>query len=115
GRDERDYTTSPTPAMLQELDTTLSAGDNIAVTLWMPHWAFNAYDINPLDDPQEALGQEEHMTTYAHNEFSDNQPEVFVWLADFKIDTDTLQDLDEDLFVEDVVQSDYRDVVWAWM
>ena len=115
GLDDWDFTTSSTPAMLQELDTTLSAGDNIAVTLWMPHWAFNAYDIKPLDDPQEALGQEEHMTTYAHNEFSDNQPEVFDWLADFKIDTDTLQDLEEDLFVEDVDQSDYPDVVRDWM
>src|SRR5690625_1138828 len=101
--------------MLQALDTTLAAGDNIAVTLWMPHWAFNAYEIKPLDDPQEALGQEVHMTTYAHNEFSHNQPELFDWLVDLKIDTDTLSDLEEDLFVEDVDQSDYPDVVRDWM
>src|SRR5699024_826584 len=110
GLDDWDFTTSSTPAMLQELDSTLSASDNIADTLWMPHWAFNAYDIKPLDDPQEALGQEEHMTTYAHNEFSDNHPEVFDWLADFKIDTDTLQDLEEDLLVDGGYQSDYTTV-----
>ncbi|MDN5703867.1 MAG: glycine betaine ABC transporter substrate-binding protein [Yaniella sp.] len=115
GLEDWEFTTSSTPAMLQELDTSLAAGDNIAVTLWMPHWAFNSYDIKPLDDPQEALGQKENMTTFAHSEFSDTQPEVFNWLADFKIDTETLQDLEEDLFVAEVDQDDYPNTVRDWM
>lgn len=115
GLDDWDFSTSSTPAMLQELETATDAGENIAVTLWMPHWAFETYPIKPLEDPQEALGQEENMTTYARAGFSEDQPEVFEWLADFEIDTDTLQSLEEAMFMEEVDQGDYPEVVREWM
>lgn len=110
-----DFSTSSTPAMLQELETATNAGENIAVTLWTPHWAFETYPIKPLEDPQEALGQEENMTTYARAGFSDDHPEVFEWLADFEIDTETLQSLEEPLFIEDADQNEYPEVVREWI
>jgi glycine betaine/proline transport system substrate-binding protein len=115
GLEDWEFTTSSTPAMLQEVDTATSNGDNIVVTLWRPHWAFSAYDIKPLEDPQEALGQEENMTIYARGGFSDDRPDVYEWLSNFEIDTDTLQDLEEVMFVEEVTQDEYPEVVREWM
>lgn len=115
GLEDWDFKTSSTPAMLQEIDTATSNGDNIVVTLWRPHWAFSAYDIKALEDPLEALGQEENMTIYARAGFSEDQPEVFDWLANFEIDTETLQDLEEVMFVGDVSQDQYPTVVRGWM
>ena len=115
GLEDWEFNTSSTPAMLQEVDTATNAGDNIAVTLWRPHWAFSAYDIKPLEDPKEALGQEENMTIYARGGFSDDQPEVAEWLSSFEIDTDTLQDLEEVMFVEEVAQDEYPEVIREWM
>ena len=115
GLEDWEFTTSSTPAMLQEVDTATSAGENIAFTLWRPHWAFSAYDIKALEDPEEALGQEENMTIYARNGFSDDHPEVYEWLSNFEFETDLLQDLEEDMFVEEVSQDDYPEVVREWM
>lgn len=110
-----EFTTSSTEEMLEAVDTATEAGDNIAVTLWIPHWAFETYDIKALDDPLEALGQEESMTIYAREGFTDDQPEIYQWLESFEMDTETLIDLEEDLFVEDVAQEDYPEVVRSWM
>lgn len=115
GLEDWEFTTSSTPAMLQEVETATNNGDYIAVTLWRPHWAFSAYDIKPLEDPKEALGQEENMTIYARNGFSEDQPEVYEWLSNFEIDTETLQDLEEVMFVEEVSQDQYPEVIREWM
>src|SRR5690625_4006583 len=115
GLEDWDFTPSSTPAMLQEVDTATSNGDNIAVTLWRPHWAFSEYDIKALEDPKEALGQEENMTIYAREGFSEDQPEVYEWLSNFEIDTERLQDLEQDLFVEEVEQDQYPTVIREWI
>ena len=115
GLEDWDFRTSSTPAMLQEVATATENGDPIAVTLWRPHWAFNTYDIKALEDPQEALGQEENMTIYARAGFSEDQPEIFEWLSDFEIDTERLQDLEVVLFEGEVEQDQYEEVIRAWM
>lgn len=115
GLEDWEFNTSSTPAMLQEVSTATEAGENIAVTLWMPHWAFNSFPIKPLEDPEEALGQEENMTIYARNGFSEDQPEVHEWLSDFEIETETLQDLEVVLFEDEVEQDQYPEVIREWM
>ena len=55
------------------------------------------------------------MTIYARNGFSEDQPEVFEWLSNFEIDTETLQDLEEVMFVEEVSQDQYPEVIREWM
>jgi glycine betaine/proline transport system substrate-binding protein len=51
---------SSTPAMLAELKKATDAGQNIAVTLWRPHWAYNAFPVKDLADPKGLLGDAEH-------------------------------------------------------
>src|SRR5690606_20611667 len=59
GLEGMDFITSSTPAMLAELQTKLDAGENVAVTLWRPHWAYDAFDIKDLEDPEGTLGAAE--------------------------------------------------------
>lgn len=43
GLEDMEFVVSSTPAMLAELKGATDAGENIAVTLWRPHWAYDAY------------------------------------------------------------------------
>ncbi len=110
-----DYVTSSTPAMLAELDTKLAAGENVAVTLWRPHWAYDAYDIKDLADPEGTLGDAESIHTFTRTGFDTDFPEVSTWLADFRMDSDVLFSLENAMYNTDQQVSDYTDIVRAWM
>lgn len=110
-----DYITSSTPAMLAELDTKLAAGENVAVTLWRPHWAYDAYDIKDLADPEGTLGDAESIHTFTRTGFDTDFPEVNEWLSGFRMDSDTLFSLENAMYNTDQQVSDYTDIVRAWM
>ncbi|APZ35538.1 glycine/betaine ABC transporter substrate-binding protein [Microbacterium aurum] len=110
-----DYITSSTPAMLAELDTKLAAGENVAVTLWRPHWAYDAYDIKDLADPEGTLGDAESIHTFTRTGFDTDFPEVNTWLTDFRMDSDVLFSLENAMYNTDEQVSDYTDIVRAWM
>jgi len=116
GLDKMDFITSSTPAMLAELQSKLDAGENVAVTLWRPHWAYDAFDIKDLADPKESLGAAESIHTIASTELEKKAPEVFAWLSDFTMDSDVLFSLENAMYnsgQEDV--SDYTDIVNTWI
>lgn len=110
-----DYITSSTPAMLAELDTKLAAGENVAVTLWRPHWAYDAYDIKDLADPEGTLGDAESIHTFTRTGFDTDFPEVNEWLSGFRMDSDVLFSLENAMYNTDQQVSDYTDIVRAWM
>src|SRR5690606_18074286 len=76
GLEGMEFITSSTPAMLAELQKALDAGDNVAVTLWRPHWAYDAFDIKDLEDPEGTLGDAESIHTVTRTGFADDFPEV---------------------------------------
>lgn len=115
GLDGFDYITSSTPAMLAELDSKLAAGENVAVTLWRPHWAYDAYDIKDLADPEGTLGDAESIHTFTRTGFDTDFPEVNEWLSGFRMDSDTLFSLENAMYNTDQQVSDYTDIVRAWM
>lgn len=82
-----------TPAMLAELDRATRAQEPIVVTLWRPHWAYAAFNMKDLADPQGALGEAEEMAVIARKGFSAEQPEVAKWLTDFKLSDDQIAGL----------------------
>ena len=114
GLDAFDHVTSSTPAMLTELDTATSAGENILVTLWRPHWAYDAFPIKDLEDPKGLLGEAEGIHSYASTSFEEEFPEVFGWLSDFTMDSDTLYSLENAMF-NGQDTDDYAPLVAAWM
>ncbi|WP_281652819.1 glycine betaine ABC transporter substrate-binding protein [Microbacterium aurum] len=115
GLDGFDYITSSTPAMLAELDSKLAAGENVAVTLWRPHWAYDAYGIKDLADPEGTLGDAESIHTFTRTGFDTDFPEVNEWLSGFRMDSDTLFSLENAMYNTDQQVSDYTDIVRAWM
>ena len=93
GLEDMEYLTSSTPAMLSELKSATEAGENVAVTLWRPHWAYDAFPIKDLEDPEGTLGAAEGIYSYASSTFEEDFPTLAGWLKDFKMDSETLYSL----------------------
>lgn len=105
---------SSTPAMLAELKKATDAGQNIAVTLWRPHWAYNAFPIKDLADPKGLLGSAESIHSVASTSFATDHPEVHGWISNFSMPTDTLASLEDVMFNQNS-GDDYAPVVKQWI
>ena len=114
GLEDLDFRTSSTPAMLTELERALAAGENIAVTLWEPHWAYSSYDIKNLDDPKGAMGEAENIMTFARPGFTEAHPEAAAWLEDFEMDLETISSLQAALFL-DYDGTEYAEPTAEWV
>ncbi|MGV8884757.1 MAG: glycine betaine ABC transporter substrate-binding protein [Microbacteriaceae bacterium] len=114
GLEKMDYLTSSTAAMLTELTAATDAGENIVVTLWEPHWAYGAFPIRNLEDPEGALGGTEGLHTFSRMGFDDDHAEVSEWMSDFEMDLDKLYSLENLLFVENDT-NDYGPLVKQWI
>jgi len=115
GLDDWDFSTSSTPAMLSELKAALDAGENIAVTLWHPHWAYEAFDIKDLDDPKGSLGAAEGIHSYGSTDFEEKFPAFAEWLAAFEMDTETLGSLQNEMYNSGAESSEYEQIVADWI
>lgn len=114
GLEDMDYLTSSTPAMLAELTAATDAGENIAVTLWRPHWAYDAFPIKDLEDTEGALGDAEGIHSFGGKSFEENFPTLSGWLKDFTMDSDTLYSLENAMF-NGSETDDYAPVVEQWI
>ncbi|MBT0771576.1 glycine betaine ABC transporter substrate-binding protein [Kineosporia sp. J2-2] len=93
GLDDWTLVEGSTSAMLAELQKSITRKENVAVTLWTPHWAFGKYPIKNLDDPDGAWGEADQLTTVATKGFSEANPEVAGWLKNYSIEDDVLATL----------------------
>ncbi|MGO3226091.1 MAG: glycine betaine ABC transporter substrate-binding protein [Agrococcus casei] len=114
GLEDMDYTISSTPAMLAELQSATDNGENIVVTLWRPHWAYDAFPIKDLEDPEGALGDAEGIHAVGSNNFETNFPEVNEWLTNFEMSSDLLYSLENVMFNE-YDGDDYGPIVEQWI
>lgn len=94
GLEGMEFKISSTAAMLAELDSAMSEGRNIVVTLWSPHWAYGAYDIRDLEDPEGAYGATEEILSFSRTGFSDDHAEVTAMLEDFELSDEELSDVE---------------------
>lgn len=115
GLEEMEYITSSTPAMLSELQTKLDADENVAVTLWRPHWAYDEFPIKDLEDPEGTLGDAESIYSYGSSTFKEDFPEAAEWLANFKMDSETLYSLENAMFNSGEETDDYAPIVEEWI
>lgn len=90
---------SSTPAMLAELDSATAAEEPIVVTMWQPHWAYEAYDLRNLEDPDNLWGDAEQLHVTAREGFTEDYPELAEWFGNFQMDNEALFSL-EVLIVE---------------
>ncbi|WP_120339914.1 glycine betaine ABC transporter substrate-binding protein [Cryobacterium soli] len=114
GLEGMNYQTSSTAAMLTELTAAQKSGENIAVTLWEPHWAYGTFDLKNLEDPEGTLGVAESIHAYGKKDFSTDFPQAEKWLAGYKMDLDRLQSLEAAMFV-DYDGQDYGPIVEKWI
>lgn len=114
GLEKMKFVTSSTPAMLSELKSKTDAGENVLVTLWRPHWAYDAFPIKDLKDPKGALGGTESLYAYGSSTFEADHPEVAGWLKNFKMDSETLHTLENLLFNENDTD-DYEPLIKQWI
>lgn len=100
GLEEMDFVPSSTPAMLAELQGSVDRGENIVVTLWRPHWAYDAFPIRDLEDPENALGDPEQIHVFGRDGFSEDFPEVTQWANNFWLNDEELHSLENIMFFE---------------
>ena len=114
GLDKLQLVESSTPAMLAELKKATDAGENIAVTLWRPHWAYNAFPVKDLADPKGLLGDAESIHSVAATSFQTDFPEVHGWISGFQMPSETLYSLEDAMFNQ-ASGDDYGPVVKKWI
>lgn len=100
GLEDMDFVESSTPAMLAELSGAIDSDRDIAVTLWRPHWAYDAFPLRDLEDPEGTLGEAENIETVARTGFSDDFPELARWFGVFTLTGDQLFALENLMFNE---------------
>lgn len=115
GLDGMDYIISSTPAMLAELKARTDAGENVAVTLWRPHWAYDAFPIRDLADPELALGEAEEVHTFGSGDFTERFPTLTTWIEAFELTDDELFSLENLMFNDEAYADDYEGAVAAWL
>jgi len=114
GLEEMEFVISSSPAMLSELKAATDAGENIVVTLWQPHWAYDSFPIKNLEDPLGAMGEAEEMTSFSRIGLEDDSPQAAEWISNFTIDLETLTSLESALLV-DYTGDEYDAPVAAWI
>ncbi len=114
GLDKMEYLTSSTPAMLSELKTATTKGENIVVTLWQPHWAYDAFPLKDLKDPKGLLGAAEGVHSFSRLDFDKDYPTLNKWLKDFKMDSKTLASLENAMFGGEKT-TDYTAIIEKWI
>ncbi len=114
GLDDMEFVVSSTPAMLAELQSKTDSGDNVAVTLWRPHWAYNVFPIKDLEDPDGLLGDAESIHSVSSTQFGEDFPEISEWISGFRMDNELLYDLEDAMF-NDYDGDDYAPIVAEWI
>lgn len=114
GLEGMDFVTSSTPAMLAELKSATEAGENIAVTLWRPHWAYDEYPLKDLEDPEGAMGEADDVYAYGTAGFSEEYPEVAEWIGNFSMTHESIAELENVMFNE-FEGSDHEGAVDQWL
>lgn len=107
--------TSSTASMLTELKAATDAGENIVVTLWEPHWAYSAFPVKNLEDPEGALGAAESIHMYARDGFTQDHEEVATWLKNFEMSPELLYDLEDRMFNQNDDAGQYESIVEQWI
>ncbi|WP_262851652.1 glycine betaine ABC transporter substrate-binding protein [Mumia quercus] len=114
GLEKMDYVISSTPAMLAELKSATASGDNIAVTLWRPHWAYDEFPIRDLEDPEGKLGAAEEIHAYGAKDFGERFGDLEELIGAFTLDDEQLFSL-ENLMFNSGDDVDEEDAVEQWL
>ncbi|MCI4011784.1 glycine betaine ABC transporter substrate-binding protein [Brevibacterium sp. ZH18] len=116
GLEDLDFKISSTPAMLAQLKKSTEAKQNVAVTLWRPHWAYDAFPIRDLEDPKNAMGDAERIFSFSGKDSAKAHPYVSQLLQNLVLDDKHLASLENLMFAEDNYNGkDHEKAVAEWL
>lgn len=117
GLDGMEFVISSTQAMLTELETAIDNGENVVVTLWQPHWAYDEFPIRNLEDPEATLGDAEQIHSFARPGFEEDLPEAAGWVSNWTFSADQLFELENVIFNQNEAQDEagYEAAVQQWL
>ena len=104
---------SSTPAMLAQLQKSISQKKPVVVTLWKPHWAYSKYPIRDLKDPKGAWGAADKIHTITSKDFTSASPQALKWFKNFKMNDADLSKLEAD--IQDAGKGKEAQGVQKWM
>ncbi|QDI92093.1 glycine/betaine ABC transporter [Salicibibacter halophilus] len=118
-----DLASSSEAAMISELEEAIADQEPIVVTLWEPHWAFNDYDLEFLEDPEEAMGQSENIHTMVREGLEDDHASAYQLLDNFHWEIDDMNEVmlnarEDDVEIPESAEEwieNNRDEVDAWL
>jgi glycine betaine/proline transport system substrate-binding protein len=111
---EFELVTSSTAAMLTELDNAIAAQKDIAVTLWRPFWANDAFAVKDLADPDGLMGDPEALHFLGREGFAEEFPDAAELIAGIQLDDEQYGAL-EDLVVNEYGEGREAEAVQAWL
>ncbi|WP_223623749.1 glycine betaine ABC transporter substrate-binding protein [Microbacterium sp. EST19A] len=106
--------TSSTAAMLTELKSATEKKEDIAVTLWRPFWANDAFPVKDLEDPKGAMGEAEGLHFLGTKGFAEEFPEAAELISKIVLDDEQYGSL-EDLVVNEYGEGREAEAVDAWL
>lgn len=112
--DEYRLVEGSTPAMLAELERATNDEEPIVVTLWHPHWAYSAFPIKDLEDPEGAMGDAEQLHALGRTGFSEDFPTLAEWLGNFELPDEALASL-EQLVINEYDDGEEQEAVQEWL
>lgn len=98
GLEGMEFVESSTQAMLAELKSATDDGRDVVVTLWRPHWAYDAFPVRDLEDPEGTLGDAETIEVAARPGFTEEYPQLTAWLEEFRMTGEQLHSLENIMF-----------------
>lgn len=114
GLENMELVLSSTPGMLTELDKAIAAGENIAVTLWRPHWAYDEYPVRDLEDPEGTLGGLGALHLAGPVGFAERYPTLTERLSEFHMTDEQFTELANLMFNENDTE-DYGPIIESWL
>lgn len=108
--------------MMAALDRAIQKEEDIIVTLWSPHWAYEEYDLKYLEDPKGVFGEPDDIRTLVREGLEEDSPAAYQVLNQFEWEKDHLESVMVDMFkgkdaeeaAKDFV-AENRDLVETWI
>lgn len=116
GLDDYEFVISSTPAMLAQVQQATEAGDNVLVTLWRPHWAYSAFPVRDLEDPEGAMGGAEIISSASRSGFSEENPKAAQIVNNLVLNDEQLSSLEDLMMSEEHHNGENHDAAVAeWL
>ncbi|MDD4749101.1 MAG: glycine betaine ABC transporter substrate-binding protein [Methanosarcinaceae archaeon] len=94
---DMELTASSNMGMAAALELAIESKEPVVVTLWSPHWAFNRWDLEYLEDPKGVYGKSDNAETLARKGLKEDMPKLYSILERFEWNHDDIESVMMDI------------------